>query len=287
MGYNESKSQSPINVKLIVKLAVGLVALITATSVGCSSCQTVPAGSRGVVTHFGKVQPGVLDEGLYFVNPIGTKVTTLSVRVQRSDIKTEAASKDLQKVFVLLVLNWNVSPITVNDLFQTVGTEEQIANSVIAPAVAEVMKAATAKMTAEEILTRRIELKTNIDESLAARLKPYGITIRDVSLADLEFTPEFNHAVEAKQIAEQRSKQAEYEATKATIDAHAAVNKSKGEAEASLTKARAEAEANSLKQKTLTEELIRYETIQRWDGHLPSVTSGAIPFIQLPKPESK
>lgn len=267
-----------------IKYVVGGALLVVALFAGMGSCQTVPAGSRGVVTKFGKVQPGILDEGLYFVNPIGTKVQTLSVRVQRSDIKTEAASKDLQKVFVQLALNWNIAPPTVNDLYQSVGDEEQIVSRIITPAVAEVMKAATAKMTAEEVLTKRIELKTLIDESLTKRLGTYGVTVRDVSLADLEFTPEFNHAVEQKQIAEQRSKQAEYEAQRAAIDATSAVNKAEGEAKAWLTKARAEAEANSLKQKTLTEELIRYETVQRWDGKLPTTVagSGAVPFIQVP-----
>lgn len=287
---------TPIRIKRGLRWLAAIVLVWTLASVGCSAAQTVPAGSRGVMTHFGKVQPGVLDEGLYFLLPFRDAVHLLSVRVQKTEAHTEAASKDLQKVSVKLALNWNIDPMTVQTLFQQVGTEENIVARIIDPAVSEVLKAASAKLTAEEILTKRIELKQTIDDALKTRLATYNILVRDVALVDLDFTPEFNHAVEAKQIAEQLSQQAEYEANKATIDAKAGVNKAKGEAEASvtraeadatsmLTRAKAEAESNALKQKTLTQELIRYETVRRWDGKLPSVTGGPIPFITLPKPE--
>jgi prohibitin 1 len=105
-------------------------------------------------------------------------------------------------------------------------------------------------------------------------MRCYGLIIKDISLVDLDFTREFNHAVEAKQIAEQQAKQAEYVAQKATQDAKAAVEAAKGEAESRLVNARAQAEAQKLLKQTLTAELLQLEYLKKWDGVLPQVMSG-------------
>jgi regulator of protease activity HflC (stomatin/prohibitin superfamily) len=147
------------------------------------------------------------------------------VRVQKTDIKADAASKDLQSITTDLAVNWNVDPAKVNQVFQQVGDEEQIVVSILSPAISEVLKAATSKKTAEEIITKRTELKTEIDNSLKKRLQSYGVVVRDVSLINFGFSPEFSKAIEAKQIAEQEAKQAEFAVQKATQDAQAQINR--------------------------------------------------------------
>lgn len=46
-----------------------------------------------------------------------------------------------------------------------------------------------------------------------------------------------------------------------------------GEAQSMLIRARAEAEANKLRQATLTENLLRQQWIEKWNGKLPEVIS--------------
>ena len=120
----------------------------------------------------GKVQDAILDEGIHPILPIVTSVKTLSVRVQKTDLQADAASKDLQKITTDLAVNWNVDPAQVNQVFQQIGDQEQIVTSILSPAISEVLKAATSKKTAEEIITKRTELKTEIDNSLKKRLQP-------------------------------------------------------------------------------------------------------------------
>jgi regulator of protease activity HflC (stomatin/prohibitin superfamily) len=174
----------------------------------------VNAGERGVVMQFGKVQDKVLDEGIHPIMPIVTSVKRLSVRVQQNSFNADAASKDLQKVSTQLAINWHIDTTQVNKVFQRVGDEQQIVLRIITPAVSEVLKAATAKKTAEEIITQRTSLKEEIDNALEARLAAYGVMVDDVSLVDFTFSPEFSKAIEAKQIAEQEAKQAEFTAMK-------------------------------------------------------------------------
>jgi len=232
----------------------------------------VNAGERGVVMRLGQVQDTVLSEGIHPLVPIVTSVKRLSVRVQKNDFKADAASKDLQKVTTELTVNWHMDPRRVNKIYQQVGDSEQIVNGIVTPAVSEVLKAATAKKTAEEIITKRTELKDEIDNNLKKRLAAYGLLVDDVSLVNFSFSPEFSKAIESKQIAEQEAKQAEFVALKATKDAEAEVNRAKGQAE-----------AQRLQRQTLTPELLQKQAIEKWNGQFPTVMggSGALPFINL------
>lgn len=232
----------------------------------------INAGERGVIMKFGKVQDQVLDEGLHPIMPIVTSVKRLNVRVQQNTFKSDAASKDLQTITTELAVNWHLDPLQVNKIFQQVGDEKLIIDGIITPAVSEVLKAATAKKTAEEVITKRTELKEEIDNHLKNRLASYGIIIDDVSLVNFSFSPEFSRAIESKQIAEQEAKQAEFIAQKATQEAQADINRAKGQAE-----------AQRLQRLTLTPDLLQKQAIEKWDGRFPTVMSGngALPLINI------
>jgi regulator of protease activity HflC (stomatin/prohibitin superfamily) len=232
----------------------------------------VNAGERGVMMQFGKVQDQVLDEGLHPIIPVITSVKRINVRVQQNTFQADAASKDLQQLKTELAVNWHVDPSKVNRVFQQVGDQQQIVIGIITPAVSEVLKAATAKKTAEEIITRRTELKAEIDTNLKNRLEAYGLIVDDVSLVNFSFSPEFSRAIESKQIAEQEAKQAEFIAKKATQEAQAEVNRAKGQAE-----------AQRLQRLTLTPELLQKQAIEKWDGKFPMVMggNGSLPLINI------
>lgn len=238
----------------------------------------VGAGERGIMMRFGKVQNTILDEGIHPIMPIVTSVKTLSVRVQKTDIQADAASKDLQKVSTDLAVNWNIDPTKANQVFQQIGDEEQIVTSILSPAISEVLKAATANKTAEEIITQRNALKNEIDNSLKKRLEPYGVIVRDVSLINFGFSPEFSKAIEAKQIAEQEAKQAEFAVKKATQEAQAEINRAKGQAE-----------AQRLQRQSLTPEILQQQAIQKWDGKFPTVMGGnnSLPLINIAPPSGQ
>lgn len=264
------KTKASNNLKLGSYVAGGIVLLIAGLMF--RPFTIVNAGERGVVMRFGKVQDAVLDEGIHPIMPIVTSVKRLSVRVQQNSFDADAASKDLQKVSTQLAINWHIDTTQVNKVFQRIGDEKEIVSRIITPAVSEVLKAATAKKTAEEIITKRTDLKEEIDAALESRLAAYGILVDDVSLVDFTFSPEFSKAIEAKQIAEQEAKQAEFIALKASKEAIADVNRAKGQAE-----------AQRLQRLTLTSELLQKQAIEKWDGRFPTVMSGSgtLPLINI------
>lgn len=232
----------------------------------------VNAGERGVLMRFGNVQDTILNEGLHPIIPIVNTVRKMTVRVQKNDVNAEASSKDLQDITMDVAVNWHIEPESVNKLFQQVGEEEQIVFRIINPAVSEVVKAATAKKTAEEIITLRTELKEEIDIQLRNRLSKYGIGVDAVSLVNISFSEEFSKAIEAKQIAEQEAKRAQFEALKAKQTALATINLAEGQAK-----------AQQLQRTTLTAELLQKQAIEKWDGKFPLVLGGegALPFINI------
>jgi regulator of protease activity HflC (stomatin/prohibitin superfamily) len=231
----------------------------------------IPVGERGVWMRFGQVQEEILAEGLHFVIPLVDSVETLSTRVQKQEIATEAASKDLQDVFSDVALNWHILPERANGVFRQIGDEAAVVRSIINPAIEEVIKAVMAHYTAEEVITQRDQVKAEVDAGLRSRLAAYNLAIDDVSLTTIHFSQQFREAVEAKQIAVQEAKQAEFVAQKALRQAEIEINLARGTAE-----------AHQILQATLTPSILKYEALQKWDGRLPMITGeGTSTVIEL------
>lgn len=263
------RSAQEVNQNLII--ALGFVAALLFLLFSAGPLVVVGAGYRGVVMNFGKVQDTILDEGLHFRIPIMTEIKQMSVRVQKTDILAQVGSRDLQDVKLDVAVNWHIDPLKVNKVYQNIGDETQVVNRILIPAVGEVVKAAAAKKNAEEILTKRPELKAEIDDNLDERLANYGIILDSVSLLDVDFSPEFSNAIEQKQIAEQEAQRAAYIAQKAQREAEAEVNRARGKAE-----------AQRLLQMTLTPEVLQNKALEAWDGKLPMVYGGQpLPFINI------
>ena len=251
-----------------------LIAALIAVSI-LNPFVVVGAGERGVVLNFGAVQTKVLDEGLHMRVPIMQKVVKLDVRVQKSQTDAEAASKDMQDTHSVIALNYHIQPEKANRVYQNLGQE--FAARIIDPAMQEVDKAVTAKYTAVELITQREKVRTEIRTMLKQRLAAYDINVDDFSIVNFKFSDQFTQAIESKQTAEQL-------ALKANRD----LERIKIEAEQKIAQAQAEAESLRLQKANVTPELIRLrqieasmKAIEKWDGHMPSVTSSAIPFIDV------
>jgi prohibitin 1 len=245
-----------------------LTALLFLITIFLTPCVIVNAGERGVLMKFGEVQNQILGEGIHLIIPVYNTVKKMSVRVQKQQIKAEISSKDLQNIFLDVALNWHIIPQKVNAIFQEIGDEQNVVDRIINPAIEEVLKAVMAKYTAEEIITKRGEFKDGLDEVLTTRLGSYHIAVDDISLVHVHFSEGFDEAVEAKQIAEQQAKRAEFIALKATKEAEIKVNLARGEAE-----------ANRLLRESLTREILERQALEKWNGKLPLIVSKDTPKL--------
>lgn len=277
---NEQKdSRGNITTKLNTgRIIAASVGGLLALTLFFGSFVTVGPGERGVLVTFGKASDTLLDPGLHMKFPLFSSVTKVSIQINRSDVETGSASKDMQEVQTHVALNWSLNSSKVIDTFKAIGDEEEILKRIIVPAISEILKAEMARLTAEEILTKRLELKKSIDDTLALRLAKNGIQLSDLSIVNLTFSKDFTRAIEEKQIAEQKAKQAEYDAVRASKEADAEVNRAKGKAE-----------AQRLMRSTITPEILQQQAIEKWDGSFPQVMggNGSLPFINLKLKDAK
>jgi regulator of protease activity HflC (stomatin/prohibitin superfamily) len=143
----------------------------------------------------------------------------------------------------------------------------------IDPAIQEAVKAATAKFTAEELITKRPEVKEEMRIALNDRLLANGIIVKDISIVNFAFSPSFNQAIEEKQVAEQRALQAERDLQRIEIEKEQAIAAAEGEAEAIRIKAEA-LRSNP--------DLIELNAVEQWNGILPTYLMGdAVPFLNI------
>jgi prohibitin 1 len=240
-------------------------------------------GERGVITHFGAVEPTPLAEGIHLVVPVRDRVTLLDVKVQKHEVPAKGSTKDLQDLKAVFAVNFALRPEIVARTFQQQGNLSAIVERIVAPQTQEAFKTAVAQFTAEESIVKRPQLKDSFDTILGERLDKYGIEVYDTSVVDIQFSVEFAQAVESKQVAEQESQRAVYIAQKAEQEAQGRINQATGEAEAQRLLQQS-LDPNILRKQELDNQRL---AIEKWDGKLPNVNSGAVPFLNLKTSESE
>ena len=234
----------------------------------------VGAGERGIVLNFGAVQQKVLGEGLHFRVPMMQEVIRVDVKVQKAETDAAAASADLQDVSSTVAINYHIIPDKANIVYQSIGIHFK--ERIIDPAVLEVVKAVTAKYSAEELITKRPAVSDAMKLALTERLLEHNIAVDAFSIVDFSFSKIFTEAIESKQTADQHAQRAKRDLERIKI-----------EAEQKITAARAEAESLRLQRANISPDLIELRKIEanlraidKWNGILPQVTgAGAVPFI--------
>ena len=244
----------------------------------------VPAGHRGVVLWWGSVEKRIMAEGFNFKIPIVEKVVKVDVRVQPHPFREiDAASKEYQMVKLTGMMNFHIDPAFVNDLYQKVGLD--FANKVIDPAFNDFVKEVVPIYPITEILPKREEIRKSAMTKLGENLTRYHIIVDDIYFANIRFSPEYERAIEAKQVAQQQVETQRQVLAQREIEAQQKVATAKGEAESIQVVAQGQAKANDLLSRSISPILVQYKSIEKWNGILPQVTSGAVPIIDLGKGE--
>ena len=252
-----------------------ITALILVVLIIARPWAQVGPGERGIVLNFGAVQDTVLDEGIHFRIPVMQQVVIIDVKVQKTISTAPAASSDLQDVSSEVALNYHVIPDKSNIVYQTIGI--YFKERIVDPAIQEVVKAVTAEYTAEELITKRPAVSESMRTNLQQRLLQYNIAVDAFSITAFSFSQVFTEAIEAKQTAEQHALKAKRDLERIKI-----------EAEQKITAARAEAESLRLQRANISRDLLELrkieanlKAIEKWNGILPNVNSGVMPFIDV------
>ena len=259
------KSFKGLKIAVVALAAIGLAA---------SSFTIVPSGNTGVILTLGKVAETSFTEGFHVKAPFIQQVESMSNKIQVYETPASAVSKDLQTVSSTIAVNYRLVSDKSADMYKNVGIDYQTV--LITPVVQECMKSATAKYTAEQLITERAAVGAEVKSDLDKKLNGYGIYIEKFNIVNFDFSAEFNTAIEAKQVAEQNLLKTKTEQEQAKVIAKTEAEKkviaANAEAEAILAEAQAQADANKLLEESLSNKVIAYEQIQKWNGVMPKVT---------------
>ncbi|MDR0434638.1 MAG: prohibitin family protein [Gracilibacteraceae bacterium] len=246
-----------------------------------AALETVDTGYVGIVKVLGQMQEQSLEPGLHFVIPFATTVTEMDIKTQKLEIPAEASSRDLQLVTATIVVNYRVNDIYATKLYRSVGMNYE--PTIISPAVLEAFKAAVAGYSADQLITQRPKVSQVTLEELKAKIESYGLVVEAFNIANLNFSAEFNAAIEAKQQAEQAALKAEQDLKRIEVEAEQKIAQARAIADATRLQADAEAYAIEKINATLQQSptYVNYLMVTRWDGALPLVEGSSNPIVDL------
>lgn len=270
---------------------LGFIMIITVIILIICTVKVKP-GYVGVVYNMnGGITGEILTQGWHLVAP--TKhVTMYTVGIEQSYLTSDnkgdsnedesfiASSTEGKAITIDLTFTYQYDANTVTEVFKKFKGQsgKEVRDSFIKPNIISWTKEIVARYKVADILgAQRADINAALTEYLANKFEPYGIIISNVSLinitVDSETEQAINDKIKSQQKAEQQAIENQTNIDKATAEAEAARIKAQGEADALLIEAQAEADANSLLNQSLTENVIKKDWIEKWDGILPRVSS--------------
>jgi regulator of protease activity HflC (stomatin/prohibitin superfamily) len=274
------------------------IALVLLLLIGLSSSFTiVQPGNVGVVFNIWTGALRTTGQGLVWRIPFITTVQSYPVAlrtytmVARSaegssvdDDSIDLPTKEGQHIRQDISVTYNTSQERAADVFRSFRGADigEIESTFIRRTIITVSQNAAGQMSLTGIISEdRGELQTRIERGLHDEMAKMGFIVDKVNLGASHLPQTIEQQLQQKMAAQQQAQQAEYELQRQVTLAKARVAEAQGEADATLVKAKAQSEANRLLQESLTPLLVEIKKIEKWNGELPTVTGGAMPFLDV------
>ncbi len=232
----------------------------------------VEPGHRGVRVTLGQVSDQFVEEGLAFKWPLITQIHPVEIRQQTRELNTKCYTYDLQQVNTELRVLYRIPEAAVVDLWRNYQSDDprrppSYFEKLIRPRVVEALKEAQAAQSAEQIVQNREIIKEDTLSVAREKLQRTTgeiqlINIVDITLQNLQLSPELTAAIEQKMTQEQEAEKAKFFQEQVSIEADTAIIRAKGEAESINIRGRA------LRENPL---VIDLQIIESWDGVSPVV----------------
>jgi regulator of protease activity HflC (stomatin/prohibitin superfamily) len=240
----------------ILVILVGVFALVFVPSI-----RIVDQSKACAIVSLGNVK-GMARTGFQLVTPWVTSLDCFSAQVTMYqtgdnenkkadywDYPVEIKTSDGQTAFALFNVTYHVDPENVIYIRSDVArNEDTLMERVVANYARSATRNLAVNYTATGLYTsERSKYETNVRETIRIEFARFGVTLDDFTLRDINFSEEFENAIEQQQVEKERIETENFRAQAAVYEAQAAVEKSKGEAASNIERAKGEAEAIRLK----------------------------------------
>lgn len=222
-------------------------------------------GEVVLVKTLGQINPDVYTEWVHRKTPFIGRVVTINTRAKKLEDATNASTNDLQSIGISVVFTYQITKDGAIEIFRRFGDDDLVASNLAIPSMKESVRSVIAKYKADELITKRAEVSSLIQEKLQNKLNEFGVQVTDINIQNVTFSEKFNESIEAKVKAEQDALAKRNE-----------LEKTKYEAEQQVVRAKAEAETIRIQAEAIKSqgwsEYVQMKRIEKRDGKLP-VTS--------------
>jgi prohibitin 2 len=257
--FNRGRDADAMNRAPLGPLIGFALVIFIAVILSSTATYVVEPGTRGIRVTLGKAADQFLPEGFGFKAPFITRIVDVNVKQRTMALKADCFSSDLQQVMLEAAVLFRTPEESVVQIFKQYAGDPF--DSLIAPRVQEALKEVTALQTAEQIVKNREEIKR---KTIAAVRPKIGamLTIEDIVIRNIDLSPELEHAIEAKMVAEQDAAKARFTQVQTQVEAETAIIRARGEAEAITVRGEA-LKANPA--------FLRLSLVEKWNGRSPLV----------------
>ncbi|MEQ1746852.1 MAG: prohibitin family protein [Saprospiraceae bacterium] len=240
----------------IIGIALIVLGLLTACFV------QIPPGTVGVQTLFGKVQPGILTEGLNMVNPmvdvvdydVKTQNYTMSAVHDEGDQEGDDAIRVLTadglEVVIDLSVLYHIVPEKSPDILRSIGRD--IKDVIVRPVSRTKIRDNAVFYDAVALYsTKREEFQQKIFQSIEKEFAARGIVLENLLIRNIQLPESVKQTIESKINAEQEAQKMKF-----------VLDKERQEADRKRVEAQGIADYQRILTSTLTDKLIQYEQIK-------------------------
>ena len=271
------------------KIIGSIVAIVLILVLAITNITIIPTGYTGVKTSFGQVQETEIKSGqLNFTIPFVQSIAKVNNKQQDKKIESQiwGETNDKTPIYAAdLTVTYQIQPEKSVWIYTNV---TDIKNLVSDALVASAVKSAMSELSPQDVTNRtKIEplVQTKLAESLNQKYGEDVVFINKVVINNMDFEDAYNTAIQEKSIAQQNADKQKIEneaaIAKAEAEKQVAITKAEAEAQKIAIEAEAQANANKMLAESLSDTLIRYQEMQKWNGALPQYVGGnpAIPVL--------
>jgi regulator of protease activity HflC (stomatin/prohibitin superfamily) len=219
-----------------VKLAGTMLMVVGALIFLASSVTMISVGEVGVKHFLGRIDSDVMEQGVHLVNPLAS-IEKMSIReqnfpadgsIERMDAQTSEQLTVTLEVSVLYRIDGQRAP----ELYQRLGTEEQIKNRIVLNAIRNGVRDAIATKSINDVFSpNRRELAAAMSSAIQTKAGD-RIQVIEVFVRDITAPPTVKDAIEAKLAREQQVQAERFQTDIIQEKAKQKIEEAKGIAEA-------------------------------------------------------